>query len=383
MVSSSTGTSDAADGSPRPKARRRYGWLWGSAYALLLLAALALLAFLLVRRPEIIYRTVPGPGPDPEQVERLDNSRARADELRNEISGLRTELRKDECPPGLIKDPNVPPIKLSPGDLGSIGAYDSQFASNSGQGGATPIGDAGETEVDGGEQTAAVVAARPLGQRILVDRLNHAVALVLADNSSATGFFIAPEYLVTNRHAVEEDRDGRVMVTSKALGRIYVGQVVATSPKGPSGSADYAVIHVPGVRAPAALALSSTYEALTPVVSAGYPGLTIVNDAGFRALLSGDISAAPELVLSKGDVQAVQLSPQGVEVLVHSGDILQGSSGGPVVDACGRVVGINTYIAVDTKQSAKVSYAISARELSAFLQGVPAPAVLESTACDG
>jgi hypothetical protein len=129
MVSSSTGTSNPANGSLRLEARRRHGWLWWSAYTVLLLAALALLAFLLVRRPEIIYRTVPGPGPDPEQVERLDNSRARADELRNEMSGLQAELAKDECPAGLIKDPNVPPIKLSPGDSGSIGAYDSQLAS--------------------------------------------------------------------------------------------------------------------------------------------------------------------------------------------------------------------------------------------------------------
>lgn len=357
---------DAGREPPAPHGRRRYGWVWWLVYGLLFLAILALLAYLLLRQPEVVYRSVPGLAPDPAQVGKLDEGRARADQLRKELSSLRAELAQNDCPPGMIKGANSSPVAPSSTGVGTAAAGDSAGAA------------------DAGQQSAAVgPAARPLPQRALVDRLNHAVVLVLTDKNSATGFFIAPEYLVTNRHAVEEDQDGEVMVTSKALGRIYVGQVVATSSGGPTGAADYAVVHIPGVPGVATLALTSAYESLTPIVSAGYPGLTIINDAGFRALMSGDISAAPELVLSKGNVQAVQRSSQGFEVLVHSGDILQGSSGGPVVDNCGRVVGINTYIAVDAQQSGKVSYALSARELSAFLQGVPTPVVLESTDCEG
>jgi serine protease Do len=371
-----------------PHGRRRYGWFWWLAYGLLFLAILALLAYLLMRQPEVVYRSVPGLAPDPTQVEKLDEELARAVQLRKELSSLRAELAQNDCPPGMIKGANSSPVAPSSTGVGTADVGATDPAENSTQGHGTSVagnsaGEAGRT-ADAGQQSAAVgAAALPLPQRVLVDRLNHAVVLVLTDKSSATGFFIAPEYLVTNRHAVEEDQDGEVMVTSKALGRIYVGHVVATSSGGPTGAADYAVVHTPGVPAVATLALASAYESLTPIISAGYPGLTIINDAGFRALMSGDISAAPELVLSKGNVQAVQRSSQGFEVLVHSGDILQGSSGGPVVDNCGRVIGINTYIAVDAQQSGKVSYALSARELSAFLQGVPTPLVLESTACEG
>jgi hypothetical protein len=38
---------------------------------------------------------------------------------------------------------------------------------------------------------------------------------------------------------------------------------------------------------------------------------------------------------------------------------MQGS-GGPIVDACGRAIGMNTYIAVDEQQSGRVSYALAA-----------------------
>jgi serine protease Do len=369
-----------------PHERARYGWFWWLAYGLLFLAILALLAYLLLRQPEVVYRSVPGLEPDPAQVERLNEERARADQLRNNLGSLRAELAADDCPPGMIKGANSSPVAPSSTGAGAadIGATDSAGITTGGLETSVTSDNAGEAEgaVDANQQSAAATAIRPLAQRALVDRLNHAVVLVLTDKNSATGFFIAPEYLVTNRHAVEEDRDGEVMVTSKALGRIYIGKVVATSSGGPTGAADYAVVHIPGLPAVATLALSSNYGALTPIVSAGYPGLTIINDAGFRALMSGDISAAPELVLSKGNVQAVQRSSQGFEVLVHSGDILQGSSGGPVVDNCGRVVGINTYIAVDAQQSGKVSYALSARELSVFLQRVPTPVVLEPTACE-
>ena len=118
-----------------------------------------------------------------------------------------------------------------------------------------------------------------------------------------------------------------------------------------------------------------------PVVAAGYPGLTIVHDAGFRALLGGDITAAPELVLNRGEVQALQRSPQGLAVIAHSGRILQGNSGGPLVDGCGRLVGINTYIAVDAAQAGQVSYAISAEELARFAAAHDAPIAAAQSRC--
>ena len=88
-------------------------------------------------------------------------------------------------------------------------------------------------------------------------------------------------------------------------------------------------------------------------------------------------------MLNRGEVQAVQPSPHGLKVIAHSGRILQGNSGGPLVDACGRVVGINTYAAVDPRQAGQVSYAIATEELARFLGESGVKVELGEASCGG
>jgi S1-C subfamily serine protease len=232
------------------------------------------------------------------------------------------------------------------------------------------------------ERQPPAAAEGILANRDLAALLHAATAMVLSDQGSATGFFIAADLLVTNRHAVAGSGDA-VYVTSKSMGRVHRGEVVAATPAGREGSADFALVRVEGAPARQLLGFSGQFEQLMPVVAAGYPGLNIVHDPGFRALLQGDITAAPELVLNRGEVQAVQRSPQGLQVIAHSGRVLQGNSGGPLVDECGRVVGINTYIAVDAANAGHVSYAISADELASFLAANGVTVALAEASCGG
>ena len=60
---------------------------------------------------------------------------------------------------------------------------------------------------------------------------------------------------------------------------------------------------------------------------------------------------------------------------------MQGSSGGPIVDSCGRAIGMNTYIAVDEQQSGRVSYALAAGGLAGFLRQAGVPAVVQAGQC--
>jgi serine protease Do len=377
MATRGMATTDSANDSGDSRLRL-LAWAWWIAFGTLLLAILALALYLWLRRPEVIYRDLPPPAADAAQQASLDQARGKAGSLRRQIADLRAELAADRCPPGKVKDPSAPALTIPPalaippaggiqGDSGALPSATPQLANS-----AAAAAPALPMDIRPG---------KPLAQRDLVNLLGQAVVLVLTENSSASGFFIAPDYVVTNRHAVEGARDGRVGVTSKLLGGLHIGQVVATTPAGPKGGDDFAIIRLDGVQARAFLPLSLGHEALTPIVSAGYPGLTIVNDEGFRRLLSGDASAAPELVLSRGEIQAVQPSPEGGEVIVHSGDVMQGSSGGPIVDACGRAIGMNTFIAVDEQHSSRVSYALSTRGLAGFVQKAGVPVTIQDGAC--
>jgi len=357
---------------------RSAGPLWWAVVALLMLGILGLLLYLWLREPERILRDLPGPGPSAEAQALLDERSAENESLAARLEALRQDEEALTCPAGTIPDPRAP-ASLAP--RAALPAVDQSLP----QGRAPPQlpADAGQTPARQPlvESAAAGDGGPPLSTAELLTRLRAATALVLTQYGSGTGFFIAPELLVTNRHVVESAEAGQVLVTSKTLGRISPGQVIATSPPGGQGSADYALVRVPGVTPKAVLPLSGAYDSLTPVVAAGYPGLTMLNDAGFAQLLAGDATAAPELVVNRGEVQAVQRSFRGLEVIVHSGDLLQGNSGGPLVDACGRVLGINTYIAVDQQQSGRVSYALSARELAQFLAAHGAPSNLDDSAC--
>jgi S1-C subfamily serine protease len=219
----------------------------------------------------------------------------------------------------------------------------------------------------------------PLTTAQLVTQLEKATVLIAATSRKGaavgSGFFIAPDRLLTNRHVV--DGADRVLVTSRALGRPYSAKVIAATDRGAAGSADYALLEVPGVKHEQ-LQLTTQIAKLQDVVAAGYPGITIGNDADFSAFAQGQRNAAPDLVLTRGEINAIQVNRAKVPTLAHTALISQGNSGGPLVDRCGRVVGINSYLISQTTVS---GFAIASSDLIEFLgrHGIKAP--VNNTPC--
>ena len=217
----------------------------------------------------------------------------------------------------------------------------------------------------------------------LARKLEQATALVLTDKGTGTGFFISDKLLITNRHVVESAAGGNLFVTSRALGMKRRATVLRVTAGSTPGGADFALLRLDDGTGPAALGVGTKIEKLATVVAAGYPGLAIRADPEFARLLAGDGTAAPDLNFTQGAVQSLTQRPGSLSLIVHSASTLKGNSGGPLVDMCGRVVGVNTFIALDEKQAGRLSYALGADGLLAFLREAAGSAQGDSRLCPG
>lgn len=187
-----------------------------------------------------------------------------------------------------------------------------------------------------------------LARAALMEAVENATALVLVKGrdgvSMGSGFFISDSLLVTNGHVVEDLKGPGVSLVSRALGTMRRGTVMARAyAPGTRDVFDFALIRLDDGVAPGRLPLALRIGKLDDVVAAGYPGVVVRADESFKRLVAGDASSAPDLNFTTGAVQSIQRQGDSVEQIAHTAAIYRGNSGGPLVDKCGRVVGVNTF----------------------------------------
>lgn len=219
----------------------------------------------------------------------------------------------------------------------------------------------------------------------LVDLLDQATALVLVDSPRTgtgfgSGFFVAPGLLVTNHHVVAPAAGGQIWVGSQSLGGMHPARLVQAE-GGNIGGTDFALLEVPEAAAAPVLALTPRVGRLDHVVAAGYPVLVMEADQSFRRLVEGDRNALPALAVTQGVVTVIQDTGQA-PVLAHTALISPGNSGGPLVDACGRVVGQNSFGRSDSTHTHWMNYALASEALAGFLERAGVTATVLDSACE-
>ena len=198
----------------------------------------------------------------------------------------------------------------------------------------------------------------------LASLLDRATVLILAGDSLGSGFFIDARHVVTNHHVVGDLRE--VRVGSRVLGGLVPGRVVAVGSGDTRGTQDLAVVEVEARPGTAALQVGVVPERLDPLTAAGYPGAVLETIKGASA------TDLPEANFTQGILTSRQVqAPGGIGTIIHTAQIGHGNSGGPLVDAGGCAVGVNSWLSVDAEEDVVFStyfQALDAGELRSFLK---------------
>lgn len=190
-----------------------------------------------------------------------------------------------------------------------------------------------------------------------------------------SGFAVAPNRIVTNAHVVElADRypDNVVIGVVPSEGdKSYQGRLIAIDQQ-----RDLALIEFSGVRlAPLTLYSGAPGEGET-FIALGYPGNVDLATARSAA----DFITPQSPVRSQGGFAGLR-SLSGTSVLLHTASIARGNSGGPLLDRCGRVLGVNSAITRGDEGDSSFAFAIAGTELAAFLQGAKQPFATVAVPC--
>jgi len=225
----------------------------------------------------------------------------------------------------------------------------------------------------------------------LAQLLEHATVMIASAGPAGighgSGFFISGDTILTNAHVVQQADPNQIFVMSRAMGRAVKAQLVSMT-RGAGGGAvepgmpDFALLKLPqAVPGAQPLALTPTADKLLDVVAAGYPASVVQVEQGMQELQQGRLGTPPELVLTRGSISTIQRLENGLVVMPHSADISPGNSGGPLVDTCGRVVGINTFVSFATQVADRVKYAQKTESLLPWLQQQNIQATTQAEAC--
>ena len=194
--------------------------------------------------------------------------------------------------------------------------------------------------------------------------------------SHGTGFAVSPTRIVTNAHVVSEaaqDDTLRIgIVPPEGAGGAFA-RVVAISPRN-----DLALLEIApnSLRLPPLALAGGAGGNLGEVAAVGYP----MNVDLAQGLDMADIFRAQPPVKSRGFLSGERPSRQ-FDTILHTAPIARGNSGGPLLDPCGRVIGVNSFSSDSASGDAEFYFAVSLRELFPFLRNNGVEPVTNALPC--
>jgi len=229
---------------------------------------------------------------------------------------------------------------------------------------AQPAGNAPQTSIDSAERgivRVVVILDSPDGRMLY---------------GSGSGFVVAPNLVITAAHVVSAARErpdyGVAIVPPHGSG-LLPAHIISYSPM-----SELALLEFNGGGSDLAPLTLSTVEPKTgdTVIALGYP------DVDYQGATGADLLRPQPASRTSGDIASLRdRAPTGdaIPTVNHTAVISSGSSGGPLLDECGRVIGVNSWhvSGADTRETRGV-----ATRVQQLLQLLDAAGVSPSLADD-
>lgn len=168
--------------------------------------------------------------------------------------------------------------------------------------------------------------------RLLQRATGRLIVPGMPDPARGTAFFVSKDEMVTTQAALEGVGNRPIFVESLGLGGTFRAERSAAPAR-----AGLALLHLP---APArfAIPLLLSLERIpgTMAYAGALPGFVNPRDASFIALRKADVEESPVALVSRAPLGE---APNAVPAALASA-LPPGGDGGPVIDACGRVIGV-------------------------------------------
>ena len=220
--------------------------------------------------------------------------------------------------------------------------------------------------------------------------------------SQGSGFFISDRHIVTNHHVIRDAQDGSIFVVGRGIGGVRRAKLLAKTFPAPTErdiNPDVAVLEIEPLASQQGLKLGTTPSKLSTAYVAGFPGFLTEKDQDFTNFMTqvassaaaGDldrlISSAtftpPSADLRYGRVNnSIRSGSRHLPILIHDMQLAPGNSGGPLVDACGRLGGINTALFSNEEGAQQGNVAQDVSVVRDFLKENNIPFRSEDSACN-
>lgn len=161
-----------------------------------------------------------------------------------------------------------------------------------------------------------------------LDAVERSVVRVVGVGGTGSGSVVAPGWVLTNWHVVDGERTLEVVSA-------YTGGDWPARLRWSSEALDLAVLEVQGLTLPPVTLGTMELRTRERVWSLGYPGV------------ADRISAANEVTSTEGVIGRLHTAPwsgrsRPLAIIQHNAEVNPGNSGGPLVNDCGAVIGVNT-----------------------------------------